>query len=99
MLEEGGTGFYKIQSPFAAVRLWGGPVLLAYAAQVIVTLAVTFFLVRIWRSESALPFKAAALIAGAVLVTPYSLDYDIVGVRWDSTHADHMVVFEKNLTD
>ena len=33
---------------------------------------------RIWRNESALPFKAAALIAGGVLVTPYSLDYDLV---------------------
>lgn len=25
--------------------------------------------------------------------------YDIVGVRWDSTHADNMVIFEKNLAD
>ncbi len=25
--------------------------------------------------------------------------YDIVGVRWDSTHADNLVVFEKNLMD
>jgi alpha-1,2-mannosyltransferase len=78
VLEEGGTGFYKIQSAFAAVRLWDGPVALAYAAQAIVALAVAFFLVRIWRSESALAFKAAALIAGAILVTPYSLDYDLV---------------------
>jgi hypothetical protein len=78
LLEEGGTGFYKLQSAFAAVRLWGGPVLLAYAAQAIVVLAVIFFLVRIWRNESALAFKAAALIAGALLVTPYSLDYDLV---------------------
>jgi alpha-1,2-mannosyltransferase len=78
ILEEGATGFYKIQSAFAAVRLWGGPILLAYAAQAIVVLAVVFFLVRIWRNESALPFKAAALIAGAILVTPYSLDYDLV---------------------
>jgi alpha-1,2-mannosyltransferase len=78
VLEEGATGFYKIQSIFAAVRLWGGPVLLAYAAQATVVLAVIFFLVRIWRNESALPFKAAALIAGAILATPYSLDYDLV---------------------
>ncbi len=78
ILEEGATGFYKIQSAFAAVRLWGGPILLAYAAQAIVVLVVVFFLVRIWRNESALPFKAAALIAGAILVTPYSLDYDLV---------------------
>ena len=25
--------------------------------------------------------------------------YDIVGVRWDSTHADNLVVFEKNLVE
>ena len=80
VLEEGGTGFYKIQSIFAAVRLWGGPVALAYAAQAIVALAVAFFLVRIWRNESALAFKAAALIAGALLATPYALDYDLVAI-------------------
>ncbi|HLL27175.1 MAG TPA: glycosyltransferase family 87 protein [Xanthobacteraceae bacterium] len=78
VLEQGGTGFYKIQSVFAAVRLWGGPVIVAYAAQAIVALAVIFFLVRVWRNESALPFKAAALIAGSLLITPYSLDYDLV---------------------
>ena len=33
VLEQGGTGFYKFQSVFAAIRLWGGPVWLAYAAQ------------------------------------------------------------------
>src|ERR1700730_3785347 len=26
-----------------------------------------------------------------------ALGYDIVGIRWDSTHADHLVVFEKTL--
>jgi GNAT superfamily N-acetyltransferase len=25
--------------------------------------------------------------------------YDIVGVRWDSTHADNLIVFEKNIMD
>ena len=25
--------------------------------------------------------------------------YEIVGIRWDSTHADNMVVFEKNVAD
>jgi len=28
-----------------------------------------------------------------------NVGYDIVGVRWDSTHADNMVVFEKNLIE
>src|SRR3954469_21917234 len=25
--------------------------------------------------------------------------YDIIGVRWDSTHADNLIVFEKNLVE
>ena len=28
-----------------------------------------------------------------------SIGYDIVGVRWDSTHADNLIVFEKNLVE
>lgn len=28
-----------------------------------------------------------------------TVGYDIVGVRWDSTHADNLVVFEKNLVE
>ncbi len=28
-----------------------------------------------------------------------AMGFDIVGVRWDSTHADNLVVFEKNLVD
>ena len=28
-----------------------------------------------------------------------TVGYDIVGIRWDSTHADNLVVFEKNLLD
>jgi GNAT superfamily N-acetyltransferase len=27
------------------------------------------------------------------------LGYDIVGIRWDSTHADNLIVFEKNIID
>jgi GNAT superfamily N-acetyltransferase len=28
-----------------------------------------------------------------------SLGYDMVGIRWDSTHADNLIVFERNLID
>ncbi len=28
-----------------------------------------------------------------------TLGYDIVGIRWDSTHADNLVVFERNLIE
>jgi GNAT superfamily N-acetyltransferase len=28
-----------------------------------------------------------------------AMGYDIVGIRWDSTHADNLIVFEKNLIE
>src|ERR1035441_9686259 len=38
VLEQGGTGWFKIQSVFSWVRLWGGGIALAYALQAAVTL-------------------------------------------------------------
>jgi alpha-1,2-mannosyltransferase len=78
VLEEGGTGWFKIQSVFSWVRMWGGGVAPAYAIQAAVTLGVAAALVWLWRSAAAFPLKAAALIIGCVLATPYSLDYDLM---------------------
>ncbi len=78
VLEQGGTGWYKIQSMFSWVRMWGGSIALAYAAQVAVTLALAAALVWLWRSRAAYPLKAAALMIGSLLATPYSLDYDLM---------------------
>ncbi|MHB8529576.1 MAG: glycosyltransferase family 87 protein [Caulobacteraceae bacterium] len=78
VLEQGGTGFHKIQSLFAAIRLWGGPVWMAYAAQAVATAVVGVTLVLLWRSAADFRLKAAALITGALLATPYCLDYDLV---------------------
>ena len=78
ILEQGDTGFFKMQSPFAAVRLWHGSVPLAYAVQGAAVLIVGFFLVRLWRSEAAFALKSAALLSGALISTPYLLDYDLM---------------------
>jgi alpha-1,2-mannosyltransferase len=78
VLEKGDTGFHKIQSVFAAVRLFGGGITLAYIAQGIVFVAVAGCLVWLWRSSNAFALKAAALIAGSMLATPYLLDYDLM---------------------
>jgi glycosyl transferase family 87 len=78
VLEAGGAGWHKIQSVFAWVRMWGGGVPLAYAAQGAVTVAVAGALIWLWRSGAAYPIKAAALAIGAILATPYSLDYDMM---------------------
>jgi alpha-1,2-mannosyltransferase len=78
VLEAGDTGWYKIQSVFSAVRMWGGSVTLAYAVQGAVTLAIAAALIWLWRSKAAFPLKAAALLIGTLLATPYSLDYDLM---------------------
>jgi hypothetical protein len=78
VLEQGGTGWYKIQSVFSWVRMWGGGIALAYAAQAAIALAVATALCWLWRSRASYPLKAAGLLIGTLLATPYSLDYDLM---------------------
>jgi hypothetical protein len=78
VLEQGNTGFHKIQSVFAWVRMWHGTVSLAYGAQIAVAAMVILALLRIWRSSIATGYKKAALCVAALLITPYCLDYDLM---------------------
>ena len=78
VLEQGGTGWHKIQSVFSVVRMWGGGIALAYTAQIATALFVAAALVWLWRGRAPFALKAAALLIGTVLATPYSLDYDLV---------------------
>ncbi len=80
VLEAGETGWEKIQSVFSVVRMWGGPVALAYAVQCAVTAMLAAALVWLWRAQVDFPLKAAALIIAALLATPYSLDYDMTAL-------------------
>jgi alpha-1,2-mannosyltransferase len=80
VLEQGGTGWYKLQTVFSWVRMWGGSVHLAYAIQGAVTVTLAGALAWLWRSEAAYPLKASALIIASLLATPYSLDYDFVAL-------------------
>jgi alpha-1,2-mannosyltransferase len=78
VLEQGDTGWQKIQSVFSVVRMWGGSVPLAYAIQTTVTITVAGALAWLWRSRASFAFKAAALAIGTILATPYCLDYDLM---------------------
>jgi alpha-1,2-mannosyltransferase len=78
LLESGDVGFHKMQSAFAWVRLWGGPVALAYAVQGALTLAVAGTLIWLWRGAVPFALKAAALCLAVLLGTPFSLDYDLM---------------------
>ena len=78
VLEQGGTGWEKIQSIFSAARMWGAGVQLAYAVQIALALTLAASLAWLWRSDTAFELKAAGLATASLLATPYVLDYDLV---------------------
>jgi hypothetical protein len=77
-LEQGDTGWYKIQSVFAWARMWGCPIPLAYALHGGTVVALGAALIWLWRSVAPYPLKAAALCLAAILATPYTFDYDMM---------------------
>jgi hypothetical protein len=80
VLEEGNTGFNKIQSVFAWTRLWGGSVALAYAVQIFMSFAAASALAFLWRRRAPLADRGAGLSLAVLLATPYCLDYDLVAL-------------------
>jgi len=77
-LEQGDTGWYKIQSLFAWARMWGASVTVAYALQGTLIVALGAALIWLWRNTAPYPLKAAALCLAAILATPYTFDYDMM---------------------
>lgn len=77
-LEYSNTGFHKMQSLFAAVRLIDGPIPLAYALQGSLMAAVAIAVAIVWRRPTDFRLKSATLMTGALLATPYVFDYDLV---------------------
>jgi alpha-1,2-mannosyltransferase len=77
VLEQGNTGWEKIQSIFSATRLWGGTISQAYLAQLLLSCAVVVSLAwACWRKIAADHINVMVAV-GALLATPYSLDYDM----------------------
>ena len=75
-LEQGLAGPGKIQSTFAAVRLFGGSVALAYALHGIVVLVAAVAIARAARRADGLAL-GAMIAAGGALASPYIYDYDL----------------------
>lgn len=77
VIEQGQTGWEKIMSPFAAIRMWGGSLAFAYAVQGAATLSA--IIASCWLSWRGRPELRNAAVTAAVLIsTPYVLDYDFV---------------------
>lgn len=77
-LEQGAVGWERIQSIFAAVRMLGGSVELAYIAQALFAVVAAAVVLWIWRSRASMELKSAALVTASLMVTPYLLDYDLM---------------------
>jgi len=78
VLEEGATGFFKMQSLFAALSMWGLPTSLAYVGHGALVLALAAPVWIAWRAPERNDLAAGALLCAAcVLASPYALDYDL----------------------
>jgi hypothetical protein len=78
VIEQGSTGWHKIMSPFAAIRMWGGAIPFAYGVQLAATLAGIASVVWIsWKRDEA-ELRNALVCAAVLIATPYVLDYDYV---------------------
>ncbi len=86
LLDQGDAVWGRMPSLFAALRLHGAPLLLAYAAQASVALWAGVLLWRLWRGEAAYSVKAGSLAFATLAATPYLLVYDLVllgiGIAW-----------------
>lgn len=78
VLAEGAIPFFKLQSTLAAVQLAGGGADLAYALQAAVALVAAAAVWTVWRRGAPLELRAAVLVTGCTLATPYVFDYDLV---------------------
>jgi len=77
-LEQGLVGDAKMQSAFAAVRLWGGGLGVAYWVQALAAAAAAAGLVWLRRRAPNSGAEGPAMIVAALLASPFLLDYDLV---------------------
>ena len=86
LLDQGDVVWGRMPSLFAALRLAGLPLSVAYAGQGLVTVLAAALLWVIWRSRAAYEIKAAAVVFATVCATPYLLTYDLmllgIGIVW-----------------
>jgi hypothetical protein len=67
----------RMATPFAAVRLLGGGLPVAWIIQGVVTGTVVVIVFWVWRREAPLAVRASTLVVGALLATPYAFEYDL----------------------
>lgn len=77
-MDAGTVGYAKMVSPFAGMMLVAFPRRLAYILQVAFSMAIAAMLARVAWRRTYTPGLGALMLVGAVLVTPFVLDYDLL---------------------
>jgi len=85
-MSEGVVPYAKMQSLFAAARLLGASLPLAYALQGMLALAIAGGLAWASLGRRYSPALASAMLVGALLATPFVLDYDMVLLAFPLIH-------------
>jgi len=76
VLSQNTVGYHKMQSLFAAARLFGAPDSVAMALQIAMAALLVWLLYRLRAAGSGLA-NGAALCTASLLATPFVLDYDL----------------------
>jgi hypothetical protein len=76
--ESGRIDFAGFVSPFGAIRLIGGSAELAYAVQIVMTLAAAALVGFVWWRDLSLPVRAATLASATLVAIPVVLLYDLM---------------------
>ena len=91
-LENGLVGFAKMHSAFAAARLLGADLAVAWSIQGAVSVSVVVLVVSVVSHRPGAAAEAATIAAAACLVTPFLLDYDLlllaVPLAWVAAQAE-----------
>ncbi len=91
-LEAGLVGFGKMASPFAAMRLLGASLPVAWIAQSVASLLALIMVLGVSGRRPGAGMEGATIAAAACLATPFLLDYDLmllaVPLAWVAAEAE-----------
>lgn len=78
-MREGIVAWEKMISPYAAFRLLGLPDLAASIVHYCIALTIAVFTIVVWLPRNHVPMaiKSALLLCASLIVTPFSLNYDL----------------------
>ena len=79
VLEHGSVGFAKMISVYSGLRAFDRAHAVSMTAHVLITLGVVYVIWRVWRPNSGVShgLRCALIMSGALIVTPFGLNYDL----------------------